>query len=381
MSTLKSTVSRPFDGKIDLSSIGRKRVHIAIFGCGQVGGRLIDQLLNAQSFIAEEQDIDLRIFAIANSRQLLLADQINSLGWQQELASSKTISDVGTVIQFAREKRLDNLIAVDNTASSDFIQQYPELIAAGFDLVSSNKLANVQSQAGYDYLRSQLRAQKGRYFYETNVGAGLPLIDTLKLLHLSGEKVTRVRGVFSGSLSYIFNLFSAGNSSFSHILNKAKVNGLTEPDARLDLSGEDVGRKLIILARELGYACELQEVEIQNLIPSDLRKVELKQFEDRINELDVGLHIRRKNLSADQVLRYVADLQITSSGLSLKANLQEVPSRSPLGGLQGSDTLFEIYTPNYQKHPLVIQGAGAGAEVTARGVLGDILRIGQLINN
>ena len=380
MSTVRTAISKPYDGKIDLRSIGRKRIHIAIFGCGQVGGRLIDQLLTAQDFIAQEQDIDLRIFAIANSSQLLLADQINFSTWKQELLRSKTVSNVQAVIQFAQEKRLDNLIAVDNTASTEFITEYDQLIEAGFNLVSSNKLANVQPQVGYDDLRHQLKTHKGHYLYETNVGAGLPLIDTLKLLHLSGEEVTRVRGVFSGSLSYIFNQFSTMGLNFSQVVSKAKINGLTEPDPRLDLSGSDVGRKLIILARELGYACEFQEVKIQNLIPADLRKVDRQAFEDRIGELDVGMHIRRKNLSPDQVLRYVADLKITSNGLSLKASLQEVPLSSPLGGLQGSDTLFEIYTPNYQKHPLVIQGAGAGADVTARGVLGDILRIGQLIN-
>lgn len=383
MSIAKTTGSRLADTRIDLGCIGRKRIHLAVFGCGQVGGRLIEQLLEARSHICEQKNIEFRIFAIANSRQLLLAEQIRSSNWSRELSGAEGPPAVDRVIAFAKKHKLENLIAIDNTASAEFTDSYAQLIRAGFNLVSSNKIANVRSQGFYDQLRQNLDRSRNLYLYETNVGAGLPLIDTLNLLRLSGEKVTRIRGVFSGSLSYIFNEFSNTQQIFSRVLKKAQSKGLTEPDSRLDLSGADVGRKLVILARELGIRCEFDQVSIENLIPADLRKLSVEQFDSRIDELNVGMHIRRKNLSRDQVLRYVADFQLGAvgeSGFSLRAALQPVPKHSVLGGLKGSDTLFEIYTPNYQKHPLVIQGAGAGAEVTARGVLGDLLRIGQLIS-
>ncbi|PQB03640.1 aspartate kinase [Aureitalea marina] len=383
MSTAQTFISRPSEARIDLDCIGRKRINLAVFGCGQVGGRLLEQLLEARLRICEENKLDIRVIAVANSTNLLLGEDSLSGNWHKDLTGSGESSGVSAVIRYAKENKLQNLIAVDNTASQELVDKYPDLIRAGFNLVSSNKLANVSSHAQYNGLRELLRQNNKHYFYETNVGAGLPLIDTLKLLSLSGEKVTRVRGVFSGSLSYIFNEFSQSVQPFSKVLAKARTGGLTEPDSRLDLSGADVGRKLAILARELGLSCELDQVQIQNLIPADLRKLSPLEFENRIEELNVGMHIRRKNLSPGQVLRYVADLKIGAEhkeGIMMQAGLQVVNKQSNLGGLAGSDTIFEIFTPNYQKHPLVIQGAGAGADVTARGVLGDILRIGQLIH-
>ena len=214
--------------------------------------------------------------------------------------------------------------------------------------------------------------------YETNVGAGLPLIDTIKLLHQSGENITRIRGVFSGSLSYIFNEFSERNETFSAILNKAIVNGFTEPDPREDLCGMDVARKLLILARELDLEVELDDVEVQNLIPKAVRALDKTTFLKNLTHLDTSFFIKKKNLKKGNVLRYVADLHGDLSkvdGGKLTVSLQETPKSSMLGQLKGSDSIFEIYTESYGSSPIVIQGAGAGASVTARGVFGDVLRI------
>jgi aspartokinase/homoserine dehydrogenase 1 len=218
-----------------------------------------------------------------------------------------------------------------------------------------------------------------RYLYETNVGAGLPLIDTIKLLHLSGENITRIKGVFSGSLSYIFNNFSVRNDKFSTIIGEAMEKGYTEPDPREDLSGNDVARKLLILARELDLINEFQDINIQNLIPEDLLSVDKNEFISRLDELDEEYRKIKEGQEPGHVLRYVGDLHgdLQKDKGQLDVKLVSVPGTSALGQLKGSDSIFEIYTESYGENPIVIMGAGAGAQVTARGVFGDILRVSE----
>jgi aspartokinase/homoserine dehydrogenase 1 len=222
-------------------------------------------------------------------------------------------------------------------------------------------------------LRTELKKHQKNYLYETNVGAGLPLIDTIKLLHKSGEKINKIRGVFSGSLSYIFNTFSVEDVEFSTVLQQAGEKGYTEPDAREDLSGNDVARKLLILARELELRKEFSDITIQNLLPAHLQAISLQQFNKNVTDLDQTYKLIKANQQKDHVLRYVGDLS-TETGI-LEVKLISVPSNSALGQIKGSDSIFEIYTEAYKEQPLVIQGAGAGAAVTARGVFGDILRL------
>ena len=192
-----------------------KRVNLAIFGHGNVGGTLIDQILESVKTIEKRKGIDLRIFAIANSKSVLLDPHGISKDWQTDLAANGKPYTLQTVFDFAKTHHLENLIAVDNTASDVFATQYSEFIAQGFDLVSSNKIANTLGFDNYRELRRELEKNQKHYLYETNVGAGLPLIDTIKLLHLSGENITRIKGVFSGSLSYIFNTFDIISTYFS----------------------------------------------------------------------------------------------------------------------------------------------------------------------
>ena len=254
---------------------------------------------------------------------------------------------------------------------------YLPLIENGFDLVSSNKIANTVDFSFYKNLRNKLKENEKNYLYETNVGAGLPLVDTIKLLHHSGENITKIRGIFSGSLSYLFNNFSVEDKDFSEILSDAVDKGFTEPDPREDLSGNDVARKLLILARELDLENELEDVEVQNLIPKNLREGTVAEFLGRLNELN-GKYEQVKNEQKEgYVLRYVGELSgdLTKTKGILKVKLVSVPQNSSLGQVQGSDSIFEIYTESYGERPLVIQGAGAGAKVTARGVFGDILRL------
>lgn len=356
-----------------------KRINLAIFGHGTVGGTLIDQILKSHKKLQQRKGLDLRIFSVANSKKVLLNAQGIKSNWKATLEKNGIAYNLNDVIKFAKDHHLENLIAIDNTASSNFVNQYFELISAGFDLVSSNKIANTLDFDYYKLVRENLRKNQKQYLYETNVGAGLPLIDTIKLLHTSGENITRIKGVFSGSLSYIFNTFSESELPFVDVLKEAMDSGYTEPDPREDLSGNDVARKLLILARELELENEFSDVNIENLIPEELRDVTLDSFLDQKEITNSKFKNIKQAQKPNHVLRYVGDLHgdLQKQKGVLDVQLVSVPKASALGQISGADSIIEIYTESYGENPIVIQGAGAGAAVTARGVFGDVLRIAE----
>lgn len=357
-----------------------KKVNIAVFGVGQVGSALVDQILKAAPQIKARKGIKLQIFALAHSKKMWLAPsgiETSALDWRKALAAQEQAPDLEVLFKFAHTHHLENLILVDNTSSALFVRYYSEFVRRGFDLVSSNKIANTLPYKEYAALRFLLAQNQKQYLYETNVGAGLPLIDTIKLLHLSGENITKIKGVFSGSLSYIFNVFSSTDKAFSEVVEEALSLGFTEPDPREDLSGSDVGRKLLILARELDLTNEFSEISIENLIPPVLQGLDAKEFLSQMSKLDPIFAALKAKLPQGQVLRYIGvlDGDLQQEKGQLKAALCAVDAHSSLGQVKGSDSIVEIYTESYAQQPLVIQGAGAGAAVTARGVFGDILRI------
>ena len=357
-----------------------KKVNIAIFGIGLVGGTLIDQIIENTQSVLERRKIQLNVFSVANSKKVLLNKSGVGKNWKEDLLNNGNENiTVRDVIEFAKSNHFENLIAVDNTASVDFVSNYIPLIETGFDLVSCNKIANTLSFDFYQEVRAKLKEHKKQYLYETNVGAGLPLIDTIRLLHESGENITKIRGVFSGTLSYLFNNFSAKDVPFSKVLKEAIDKGFTEPDPREDLGGNDVGRKLLILARELDLENELDEVDITNLIPKHLREGTVSSFLSNLELLDDEYQVIKNNQEPNHVLRYIGELSgdLSQNKGDLEVKLISTPINTPLGSLQGSDAIFEIYTESYGEQPIVIQGAGAGASVTARGVFGDILRLAK----
>jgi aspartate kinase len=355
-----------------------KNINIAVFGKGLVGGTLIEQILSSKEKILNRKNLNLNIFAVGNSKKILLNKNGISDEWRQHL-DEKGINDytIDQVIDYAEKHHLENLIAIDNTASKSFVSQYIPLVENGFDLISSNKIANTLDYEFYKRLRQKIKDHKKSYLYETNVGAGLPLIDTIKLLHDSGENITRIRGVFSGSLSYLFNSFSVQDRPFSEVLQEAIDNGYTEPDPREDLCGNDVGRKLLILARELDLQNEFSDVNIENLIPEALREGSAESFLSQLTELDDYYKKIKEDQEENHVLRYLGDLSgdLKQDKGNLDVTLVSVPSNSALGQIKGADAIVEIFTESYGDKPIVIQGAGAGAAVTARGVFGDILRL------
>jgi len=359
-----------------------KKINIAIFGHGLVGGALINQILKSKSDIEKRKGINLNIFAIANSKQVILNKDGANNNWKKSLKDTEEDYVIQDIIDYAKANHLENLIAVDNTASADFYQNYIPLVEEGFDLVSSNKIANTISHSFYKELRSKLKENNKNYLYETTVGAGLPLIDTIKLLHESGENITRIRGVFSGTLSYLFNNFSVQNKPFSEIVQETIDKGFTEPDPREDFSGNDVARKLLILARELDLHNEFKDVDIENLIPEAYRIIPTSEFLKKLDVLDDYFQKVKNEQKEGYVLRYIGDLSgdLSQDKGNLEVKLVSIPEDSTLGHIKGSDAIFEIFTESYGEQPIVIQGAGAGAEVTARGVFGDILRLSKHIN-
>ena len=358
---VKNIVETEIFGKV-------KTVHLVLVGHGNVGSTLIEQILDSSYDIQNRKRINLKIIAIANSKNIVFNKGGFGSDWRQKVLFGSSENTLQDLFQFVKENQFENLVLVDNTASKDFVKNYPTFVENGFDIVSSNKIFNTLPT---------LDKNKKRYLYETNVGAGLPLIDTIKLLHLSGENITRIKGVFSGSLSYIFNNFSVRDEKFSTIVKEAMDKGFTEPDPREDLSGNDVARKLLILARELDLINEFSDINIQNLIPENLGGIDKDEFISRLEELDAEYQFIKENQEPNHVLRYVGDLHgdLNQDKGILDVKLVSVPVSSALGQLKGSDSIFEIYTESYGENPIVIMGAGAGAKVTARGVFGDILRL------
>ena len=361
-----------------------KVVNLAVIGKGTVGSVFLDQVIENAENLKSRKQIDLNIFALSGQDSILLNAEGLDKNWKESIAnhSLKHESDLPKQIaNYANTHHLENLILVDNTASSEFVQNYPTFVKDGFNIVSSNKIANTLDIKSYQDLRTLLHTSRKKYLYETNVGAGLPLIDTIRLLHDSGENITKIRGVFSGSLSYLFNEYSVRDEAFHTILKEAIDKGFTEPDPREDLCGNDVARKLLILARELDLENEFKDVSVENLIPELFRDLTKDEFLQRLDELNPTFSNIKAQQKENHVLRYVGELSgdLQQSKAQLDVKLVSVPQSSPLGQVKGSDSIFEIFTESYGDHPLVIQGAGAGAKVTARGVLGDVLRLAETL--
>lgn len=352
----------------------QKTVHLVIFGIGNVGSTLINQVQKAQKQVQERQDIRLEIPVLVNSQHAFFAKEGVKNSWKSDFEKSSIPYKIQDIIDFVNAQDYENVIAIDATASREFVDNYIPLVQSGFHIVAANKIANTLSTEFYNELRTELKNHGKQFLYETNVGAGLPIIQAIQNLRDSGEEVRKVRGVFSGSLSYIFNTFSAEEKTFDTVVTEAQDKGFTEPDPRIDLSGKDVGRKLLILARELQLQKEFSEVEIEDLVPAHLNgSSSVENFNTHKKDLNPVLHELKAKLKEDEVIRHIGELDLKSNKLEVKLAIEK--KTSPFGSLKNADSSFEVYSDSYGDFPLVIQGAGAGAAVTARGVFSDVIRL------
>lgn len=350
-----------------------KTLHVFSVGTGNIGATLLRQIDAQSDFLRENNGIEVKINGIANSRKMIIDEEgIDLTQWQERINKGET-SNLDEFIQKIKLLNLSNCIFVDNTASPITGTYYKELFESNVSVVTCNKIANSSSYKDYKDLKDTARRRGVDFFYETNVGAGLPIIRTLKDLMTSGDRIIKIEAILSGTISYIFNNFR-GNTSFYEVVKKAHELGYTEPDPREDLSGKDFMRKMMILARDAGYEIEEKDVELGAILPESCFKApsidefyeELKKSDSYFNEL------KEKAENENKVLRYIGKLEDGKASV----NLEFVDVSHPFYNLTGSDNIISFTTERYKFNPLVIKGPGAGAEVTAAGVFADLINVG-----
>lgn len=343
-----------------------------LIGCGTVGAELLAQIAKQQQAL-EQRNINLKVFGIANSRQILLDKAGIELdnNWQGALAESEQAFSLALLQEFVNDNALVNPVLIDCTTSETIASQYVEFMNAGFHVVTPNKKANTSDADFYQLLRDTVQETNRQFLYETTVGAGLPVIDNLQKLIYAGDKLTKFEGILSGSLSYIFGKLDEG-LTLSQATSIARDKGFTEPDPRDDLSGMDVARKLLIIARESGMQMELADIDIESVLPADFDSAgSIDEFMQNLPKADEHYQQKvAKAASEGKVLRYVGLIENGKCRVSLLA----VDANHPLYVIKEGENALAIYSDYYQPIPFVTRGYGAGAAVTAAGVFADILR-------
>jgi aspartokinase/homoserine dehydrogenase 1 len=352
-------------------------VSIGLIGPGTVGRVLLQQLASQRERLQREFKLDLRVRGILSSKKMLLSDKGVSLeNWGEAFKAGAQDADLHKFVEHVHVDYLPHTVIIDCTANGDVASHYRDWLAAGIHVVTPNKKAN---SAPLDYYRSLQAARREggtHYLYETTVGAGLPVIQTLRDLRQTGDEITSIEGIFSGTLAYLFNVYD-GRVNFSDIVRDAKQRGYTEPDPRDDLSGTDVARKLIILAREMGQALEMADVKLESLVPSGLEKTSIEDFMTGLPQHDAAMRQRYEAAKArGKVLRYVG--RITAQG-EATVGVVELDARHPFANIALTDNVVRFATSRYCNNPLIVQGPGAGPEVTAGGIFADLLRLSNYL--
>jgi len=356
----------------------RKVLNVFLVGTGLIGKSLLTMMQKQFDQLAKQNHLEVQVVGIANSKKMLFAEDGFTLdkAIPQMLGSGEDMN-LNSFFGTMNSMNLSNSIFVDCTSSEEVIEYYESILSSNISIVTPNKKANSGTYKQYQTLKSAAFKRGVKFLYETNVGAGLPVINTLNDLLISGDKVIGIEAVLSGTLNYIFSSFKAGDK-FSEVVKQAKEKGYTEPDPRDDLNGMDVARKVLILSREAGLSLELEDIQVENLVPKDCQgNMSIEVFFEKLAKHDAEFEkLRAEAESRKEKLRYMAVLENGKASIRLGS----VNDQHPFYSLAGSDNIILLTTERYHERPMVIRGPGAGAEVTAAGVFADIIRIGSYIN-
>jgi aspartokinase/homoserine dehydrogenase 1 len=351
-----------------------KTLHAFCLGTGNIGQTLFKQLNAHSAYLQEHNGIQVKIAGISNTRKMLFdADGISLDSWQDELQASHETADLNEFVTKMKSMNLPNCVFIDNTASPKPVEVYEDVFKSNISVITCNKIGNSASYKQYKTFHDAAQQHGVDFFYETNVGAGLPIIRTLKDLMNSGDRIMRIEAILSGTISFIFNNFK-GDANFHDVVKMAQEKGYTEPDPRDDLRGTDFMRKILILARDAGYAMEAADVQIESILPKaclDAQTVD--DFYAALKAEDAFFSNLKAKAQADKkVLRYIGKLEDGKAAITL----QMVDENHPFYTLSGSDNIISFTTDRYKERPLVVKGPGAGAEVTAAGVFADLINVG-----
>ena len=354
-----------------------KTIHLFILGAGNVGATLIDQIRNAQKSFITAGSLDIKVCGLANSKQMVLdPNGISLANWETTLKTKNNPLDLKEWVKDIKSFNLRNSIFIDVTASEEVSKIYLDLLAANVHVVTANKIAASSQYDNYRQLKSLSAKHNVKFLNETNVGAGLPVIKTIRDLVLTGDRVHKIQAVLSGSLNYVFDRIGSEGILFSQAVSEARQKGYTEPNPSLDLSGKDVMRKIIILAREAGLVLEMSDIENKPFLPEKtLQADDWDSLYKNLKELDAQMEANRIRLAKEHKRwRYMASL---NDG-KVSTGLEEIDETHPAYHLKDTDNIILIWTDRYQQRPMVIVGAGAGPEVTASGVLADVISIANV---